>query len=160
MNIKPFKSRLLAFTGGAVVVALAAGGVAYATAPSTASPSATAKPGVAATATPALRFPALRRDVRYLVRHTVHAELVVKLPGGYKTVDVDRGTLTSVSNTSITLTRPDGPMVSATITPQTRFFGLPEAKLSTGDRVIVVQTGGNAVLVGARAPQTGTTAAS
>lgn len=154
MNIsKPFKTRLLAFTGGAVVVALAAGGVSYATTPSASTASSSPKTAAVTTAKPGDKYPVLRRDFRKLVRHTVHADLIVKTPTGFKTVDIDRGKLTSVSSTSISLTRPDGPSVTATITSSTKFIGIPESKLAAGDRVLVVQTGGNAVLVGARLPK-------
>ena len=153
MNVsKPFKTRVLAFTGGAIVVALAAGGVSYATTPSASAPN-SGKTAVVTTAKPAAKYPVLRRDFRKLVRHTVHANLIVKTPSGFKTVDIDRGKLTSVSSTAISLTRPDGPTVSATITSSTKFIGLPESKLAAGDGVVVVQTGGNAVLIGARLPK-------
>ena len=74
---------------------------------------------------------------------------------GYETVEFDRGTLTSSTSSSITLTRPDGPTVSATITSGTRVRGVPENKWASSDRVLLVQSGGNALLVFTRPPAAG-----
>jgi hypothetical protein len=152
------RSRTLAIAGGLTVVALAAGGVAYATtvtAPSSAPASATATAAKSATAGELIGRPWLR-----LIRHTVHAQLIVRTKHGYETVTIDRGTLETVSTTSITIKRPDGPVVSAAISTSTRFRGLAESRLGTGDRVLLVQTGGTAVLIGALPPKTSATVSS
>ncbi|MGD0081577.1 MAG: hypothetical protein ABSD78_00075 [Acidimicrobiales bacterium] len=156
------KARLLAMTGGAVVIALAAGGVAMATTPSAApapAPSAQLSTASAASASSTILGGAnvsrgqLRQDVIWLVLHTVHANLIVDTAQGYKTLDIDKGSLKSDSSTSISIVRPDGPTVSATITSSTRFPGLPESQLKSGDRVVLAQgAGGNALVVWARAP--------
>lgn len=82
-----------------------------------------------------------------LARRAVHAEVIVKTKTGYKTYDIDRGTLNSVSTSSISITRPDGPTVTANVNGQTKFRGKSESQLAKGDEVVVVQTGGTAVSV-------------
>jgi hypothetical protein len=44
--------------------------------------------------------------------------------------------------------------VSATITSSTKFIGLKESELGSGDGVVLVQHGGYALYVAARAPNT------
>jgi hypothetical protein len=157
MEKQSIKKRLLAATAGTTVVALAAGGVAMASTPSpTKSPS---KPSASASApagpsasTGRLGRHDLRQEIRWLATHTVHANLIVDTAHGYKTITIDRGSLTQGSSKSITITRPDGPKVSAVLTSSTRFPGLSESQLTKGDRVVLVQAGGNAVVVWARPP--------
>jgi hypothetical protein len=143
------KTKLLPVTAGAVVVALAAGGVAYAT-----TPSAPTTPSASAASSSALRLrhPVIRRDVIWLVHHSVHAQLIVSTKNGYRTVDIDKGRLVSDSSTTITIVRPDGPQVSATVTSSTKFFGLKESQLSRGDGVILVSSNGDALYVASRRP--------
>ena len=144
---------LLGATGAATVLALTAGGVAYASTNSTGSTASTASTTAATpTSRPAHGHPWLRHEVRVVLRHTVHADLIVRTRHGYENLELDRGTLTSDAGNVLTITRPDGPSVTATVTAKTRFFGLPEAKLATGDKVLLVQTGGDALVVAARKP--------
>jgi hypothetical protein len=155
------KRRLLPITGGLVAVGLVAGGVAYATTPSAAPAKTTSSmstlsvaPGQAGVTATRL---GLRWDLIRLARHTVHAELIVKTADGFRTIDIDRGRLSSISGTSITIVRPDGPSVTARLTNATRYVGLPESSLAKGDRVLLVQGGGgNALFVAARPPATST----
>ncbi len=149
------KAKVAAAAGGAMVLAGAAGGIAYATtAGSSAAPAASAQLlGSARTAgghLPAAGRPFLRHEVRMVLRHTVHAELIVRTKRGYETVEVDRGVVTSDSGATITIRRPDGPSVSATVTGSTRFVGLSRSQLVSGDRAILVQSGGDALLVASR----------
>ncbi len=155
------RSRALVLAGAATVAALAAGGAVYASAGSAASATSAQQP-VAATSSATLATPSAatlfrhsglgRPALRALVRRTVHAELVVRTRRGFETIDIDRGTLTNVSATSISIVRPDGPTVTATISSSTAFRGLPESSLAKGDRVVVVQHAGTALLIGARRP--------
>jgi hypothetical protein len=152
------RNRALAIAGGLSVVALGAGGVAYATSPSATTPAATTPAAtVAKTARLGLGW---NRPWARLVRHTVHAQLVVKTKNGYETVIVNRGTLESVSATSLTLKRPDGLVITTHISSSTRFRGVSESKLAAGDRVVTVQIGGADVLVGALPPKASASAAS
>lgn len=146
------RTRLASIAVGVLVGGLAAGGVAAATTTSTTS--AGTKPAATSTdassVVRAARLPdrrALSAEFRRLLRHTVHAELIVDTKSGFKTVDIDRGTLTASPTTSISIVRPDGPTVTAAVTSSTRFRGIAEAKLASGDREIVVQSGGNALVV-------------
>ena len=156
MSIKEaLRRRLLPVTAGAAVVALAAGGIAYASTPSAApAPAAATTASTAGSASARLGRLGLRADVARLIRHTIHAQLIVHTKKGFETIDIDKGKLTTDSSTTITITRADGASVSATITSSTKFVGLKESKLGTGDGVILVQHGGDALYVAARAPNT------
>jgi hypothetical protein len=154
--MKAFKTRALAFTGGAVVVVALVGCVAYSTIPSASSPASPADlvAATTATTTPAgANRPVLRNELRNLLRYSVHVELIVQSQKGFETIDADRGTVASISSSSISLTRPDGTTVSAVLTQATRFLGLKESQLAGGDQAIMVQTGGNAAAVFSRQPQ-------
>ncbi len=146
----------------AAVAAMALGGLAYVLAttiggsaqPATAaaSPSTTMPlprpPGAAKGARPA-------RGIYGLARRVVHAELVVRARGGtFKTLDIDRGTISAVSSRSLTVTRPDGAKVTEATDSTTRFGGRPEGQLQVGGKVLVISSGGKAIAVrspGARA---------
>ncbi len=159
--------------GGLLALALAGGGAGTAAVlagPATAARATTASATVATADIPSVAGSSARPghchrrvllgQLRRLFRHSEHAEFLVNTPNkGEITVDVDKGTLTAISGSSIEITRPDGTTVSATITPSTHFFGLAESKLGSGDRVLLVQTGGNAVDVGARPPKPASSAA-
>ena len=154
MSIKEALNRkLLPMTAGAAVVALAAGGVAYASTPS-AAPVPAAAATTASTASAHLGRVGLRADVARLIRHTIHAQLIVHTKKGFETIDIDKGKLTTDSSTAITIERADKASVSATITSSTKFIGLKESELGSGDGVVLVQHGGYALYVAARAPNT------
>lgn len=83
-----------------------------------------------------------------LTRRVVHADLVVKAKGGaFKTVDIDRGTITAISSGSITLSRSDKVSVTEAIGSTTRFPGRSEAQLKVGDKVVVISSAGQATAV-------------
>jgi hypothetical protein len=71
-------------------------------------PDKSAKPG--ASAHPGAKHPALRRLTirRALAKNVEHGEVVVKTKDGDKTIDVQRGTVTAISSTSITVRSSDG----------------------------------------------------
>jgi len=142
------KTKLVPVTAGAVVVALAAGGVAYATTPS-ATTSATSGSTTSSSGSSA-KHPVLRADVTWLVHHTVHAQLIVDTKKGYRTIEIDKGRLTSDSSGTITIVRADGPSVSATVTSSTKFYGLKQSQLTAGDGVVLVQGSGDAIFVASR----------
>lgn len=149
----------LAAAGATTLAALAAGGVASANA-------AGATQGGPATVTASTtphHSGAGHPLLRHLLRRTVHGQFVVRTKGGtLQTFDLDRGVLQSVTSTTITLapTQTANASVSATITSQTHFRGLPQSQLQPGDRVVLVYEGGNAVLVGARPPKATTSSGS
>lgn len=149
--------------GGALALVLAGGGTAAGLVASGASAAAAARPSSAAMATSAATLstqaPArairqdVRRHLRFLLRHTIHADLIVRTKSGFETIVIDRGHLTSVSSGEISITRPDHVAISAVITSATRFVGLEKSQLAKGDRVIVVQSGGDALDIGALPPR-------
>src|ERR1700689_3428427 len=97
MKIKNLlKTKLLPVTAGAAVVALAAGGVAYASTPSMTPSSATTTSVAAASST--AKAGILRADVRRLARHTIHANLIVHTKKGFESVTIDKGRLTADSS--------------------------------------------------------------
>ncbi len=143
--------------GGAVVTVLLAviGGLAYAQtgggsqasgSPSMSSPS-SSSPAPSLSSTPGTTPLAKGTNRRRILKRAVHVEVVAKTSSGYETVDIDRGAVQSVSSGSITITRPDGPQVTAKITPTTKFQGTQQGQVQQGQRVVVIQTGGNALSV-------------
>ncbi|MHB8457855.1 MAG: hypothetical protein ACYDBS_09250 [Acidimicrobiales bacterium] len=156
------KSKLLATTGAAVVLTMAAGGVAYAstgtsTTTTTTSSSAPTRTVPAGLHSKCRHKAPLRWEIRHLLRRTVHADLIVHARQGYQPFLYDRGVSQTDTASSITIKRPDGPIVSAAITSTTRFVGIKQAKLASGDRTIVVQSGGTALLIATRSPSSTST---
>jgi hypothetical protein len=119
---------------GASVV-LASLGLGGATAAFVGAGSASAATG---TSTPASQ-PTKGHNVRkYLRRHTVDATITVKTKNGYETLDLARGTVGSISPTSITVDSPDGTTLTATINAQTKFHNTTDQTLQLGDKVGVL----------------------
>ena len=87
-----------------------------------------------------------RRGLRGLVRRAVHVDIVVpKAGGGFRTVDIDRGTVTGLSSTSITVTPPGGRApVTAAITSATRE---PKGAPTMSEQVVLVSSGGDALAI-------------
>jgi hypothetical protein len=91
--------------------------------------------------------PARQRGLIRLARRTVHGELTVRTPGGFRTVTIDRGVVDSVSGDTLTMT--DGTSKasdqkvtltipsSARVRNDRRTASLPS--LTAGERVLVVQ---------------------
>jgi hypothetical protein len=103
-----------------------------------------------------------RGVLRKLLARTAHASLTIQDKSGqWVTVDLDRGTVQSISSTSITILRPDGVTVTAPLDSSTKFLRQAESSVVVGDRVVVVQEGGAARYVivgkaaGAKAGKTG-----
>jgi hypothetical protein len=139
-SASPAANDLTAVAGAAVNCAAAKTSVA-----TTASVAATA-PSVATA--PAADCAVTGKTLRALLRRTIHAQLIVRGKSGqWVTVDFDRGKITTISSSSITITRPDGVSVSAAITPSTSFRRATESKLAAGDSVAIVQVAGDARFV-------------
>ena len=89
---------------------------------------------------------------RHLLARADHATFEVKAQGRWVTIDLDRGTVTAVSSTSITLRRPDGVAVTETIAATTHFNGVASAAtVRTGVRAGVISEDGTARRVVQRA---------
>lgn len=133
-----------------VAATVAAGGYAYAE-------SQPPDPATAGTDRPALERPAARDGAgRNPLRRAIHGDLLLAEPGGgTREVTFDRGRITSISEGSITIERPDGQSVSAGLTPDTKFNGTPRSELTSGTPVLVVQAGGQAVQVVSRGDRAG-----
>jgi hypothetical protein len=85
-----------------------------------------------------------------LLQRAEHAELIVRTKTGFQTIDMDRGTISSISPSSISLTRPDGVVVSAAISSTTKFGGLTQAQVAVGDKAAVIQSSGTAISIRSR----------
>ena len=131
--------RMTAVLVGALV--LAGGAYAYAAdAPATAPPSAAA---------PAAAHPG--HDHGGPLRRAVHGDLIVRTKAGFENVTVDRGKVTAVSATSITIERPDGVSVTKAVTSDTKFKGVDSAEhVERGKGALVVSKGDTAVLIAQR----------
>src|SRR5579884_689058 len=129
---------------GAIVVAgLATAGIAYAENQPPDPSVAVVK--AAATGAPA---PAAAGGRAAILKGAIHGDLLVRgKDGSTHTVTFDRGKVTSVSTSSITIQRPDGVSVTDDVNAQTVFNGLPEDQLSTGTPAIVVADGHTATHV-------------
>ncbi len=66
------------------------------------------------------KAPAVEARLKALVRRAVHVDAVVRMKTGFVTVSIDRGKVTSVSPTSITLQEADGQSVTDSVTSTTR----------------------------------------
>jgi hypothetical protein len=123
---------------GAIVAAtLTAAGVAYAE-------SQPADPTVAVTkaAATGAAAPAAAGGKAALLKGAIHGDLLVRAKdGSTHTVTFDRGKVSSVSASSITIQRPDGVPVSKDVNDQTIFNGTPRDQLTSGTPVIVVSEG-------------------
>jgi hypothetical protein len=86
--------------------------------------------------------------------HAVHGDLIVRTKdGAFEKVAFDRGTLTAVSATSLTLHRPDGVDVTVTLNGDTRYRGVENAGALQKDQpVAVVSKDGTARVVMQRDP--------
>jgi hypothetical protein len=91
----------------------------------------------------------------------IHGDILVKTKNGYQVVTFDRGTVTTISGTSITIRRPDGVSVTKTLTPDTKYKGISgAAAVVTGRPAIVVSQHGTALVVAQRPVSTGSSTSS
>jgi hypothetical protein len=92
-----------------------------------------------------------------VLKGAIHGDLLVRAKdGSTRTVTFDRGKVTSISASAITIERPDGVSVSKDLNDQTVFNGTPRDNLANGTPVIVVsegQTATHVVSKGARLEQ-------
>jgi hypothetical protein len=77
-----------------------------------------------------------------VLKGAIHGDLLVRSKdGSTRTVTFDRGKVTAITGSSITIERPDGVSVSKDLTDQTVFNGTPREQLASGTPVIVVSEG-------------------
>lgn len=95
------------------------------------------------------------------LRKAAYSETVVPVKGGgYKTVEMVKGSLTAISSSSISVTRPDtGAIIAGNITSSTKFRNTTEAALAadlpakTAVTVRIVESGGNVIMIGVPEPR-------
>jgi hypothetical protein len=140
---------------GLVVAAVVAGGgaAAWASAPD----STPAQPSTAAAGKPSPAAAPNAKGKRArggaMVRRTVHGDLIVRGKDGFQNVTLDRGTVQSKGSDSITLKRPDGPVVTIKVDGSTRYRGVDSlAAVETGKPAVIVSKAGVAVTVAQKAP--------
>jgi hypothetical protein len=129
--------------GVIVTAALATAGIAYAD-------NQPPDPSVAVTraAATGAPSPAAAGGKAGILKGAIHGDLLVRSQdGSTHTVTFDRGKVSSLSGSSITIQRPDGVSVSDDLTDQTVFNGTPRDKLTSGTPVIVVADGHTATHV-------------
>jgi hypothetical protein len=140
--------RALLLGGIGLISAGSVAGVSFGLASSSSSPtvaqvatSSTAASG--GSAAPKIRRPYDR--ARAVLRRAVSGQIEIDTKNGFVTIDFDRGTVTSISSSGLTVLRPDGMQVSEAITTRTH---MPKAGVPTkGENVIVVSDSGNALYI-------------
>jgi len=150
MRLQQLATKKAAVAAVGALAVLGVGGTAYAaTTPSTPSGQGTSNGSQAAPKAVANS----RLDA--ILRRTDHATFEVKVKGQWVTYTLDRGKVTAVSPTSITLARPDGQSVTEAITSTTKYRGVTsESGIHVGRSAIVLSDGGTAV--GIRQARSGT----
>jgi len=132
--------RALLVTGIGVLAAGSVAGVSFALTSNTGSPAAA---GTTAGAKPSTTPKAngLRQRELQILRRTVSGQIEIATKDGYVTFEFDRGVVTSISSSQITVLRPDGKSVTEGINGTTRMpkRGVP----AKGQNVVVISTGGN-----------------
>ncbi|MGO9342419.1 MAG: hypothetical protein ACLP6E_07850 [Acidimicrobiales bacterium] len=132
--------RALLVTGIGVLAAGSVAGVSFALTSSSGSPAAA---GTTASAKPSTSTKAngLRQRELQVLRRTVSGQIEIATKNGFVTFEFDRGVVTSISSSDITILRPDGKSVTEGVNGSTRMpkRGVP----AKGQNVVVISTGGN-----------------
>ncbi len=140
--------RKTVFAAVGLAAALGAGGTAFAMTSSPSSPPAgtsASTPGRPATA---LAVHAGRRHRLALLQRADHATIEIKVKGKWVTYTLDRGKVTAVSPSSITLLRPDGQTVTEQITSSTKYGGVgAETQVRTDQPAMVISDNGTALRI-------------
>jgi hypothetical protein len=146
----PGKKSVIAAVG--VAAALGAAGTAYAATGSSSGGStpASATPAVTPGRPGGRTGAAGRHHPRNLLQRADHATIELKVKGQWVTYTLDRGKVTAVSSSSITLARPDGRSVTETITPSTRYGGVAEGQVKTDRPAVVISDQGTALRINQR----------
>lgn len=140
--------RKAAFAAIGVLAVAGAGGTAYAATGSGPSGPAPTAPTAANGGVGALAARATHSRPRSLLQRADHATVELKVKGQWVTYTLDRGRVTAVSPTSITLARPDGQTVTETINSATRYSGVTsESAVQLQRPAVVVSDGGTALRI-------------
>ncbi len=148
---KRLGSRTVIVAAVALASVASVGGISYAlTANTQSGPAAASAGGFASTGTAAtagaLHKQVVRGRIARLVHRAVHIDVVVPAAGGgFRTIDFDKGTVSAVSTSSITVDPADGDApITAAITSTTRE---PKGAVSDGQSVLLVSSDGNALII-------------
>jgi hypothetical protein len=138
--------RALLLTGIGVLAAGSVTGVSFALTSSAIAPTAaqtTSTTSASGSATPRVDRP--RERALQVLRRAVSGEVEIATKNGFVTIDFNRGTVSSVSGSSITVLRPDGQSVTEAVTGTTHMpkKGAP----ATGQNVIVISHSGDALYI-------------
>jgi hypothetical protein len=141
--------RVAAWTTAAALAAVTVGGVAY---------SASADSGATASPTSAPSGTAGKQPRGGLLRHLEHGQLTVRVGGRDVVRDVQRGTVSAVSPSSVSVTSLDGFRATYAVDGSTKVRKNRAAAsigdVHDGDHVQVVATAGRALRVADRSPAT------
>ena len=159
-SIRGHRVRLLAGAAGVLLVGTLGVGVAMATSgtagsatATTASQSAAAPTSVFTAATTATtpsattpaRRPTRRALVNALARRSFSGDLTFRTKTGFRTIRYERGTVTAVGTSSLTVQTPDGISTTFAVTDKTHVrqagHAIQLSQLSAGDRALVLATG-------------------
>jgi len=89
-----------------------------------------------------------RATIREILARTDHAVFTVKFKGSWVTLTFDRGTVTAISPTAVTVQRPDGGVATLTVNSTTKIGGkLSVTAIPTGSRVVVLSENGVALRI-------------
>lgn len=147
--------RALVLIGIGVVSAGSVAGVSFAL---TSGTTAAAAPAQTASTTQSSSTAGRRARGIAILRRAVHGELELSTKNGFVTYDFDRGIVTSISSSSITVLRADSQSVTEAVTGSTH---MPKRGVPTkGEDVAVVSTAGNAVYIFDLEPLRGQSSAS
>jgi hypothetical protein len=159
MSVLSTTRRRVAAVASGVVVAGAAGAFALTTgasASSTPTPPAPKPPAVTpSTSVPSSGRPGVPNGHRKAIRRrhgllarTDYATIEVRRHGHWETIVLDRGDVTAVSTSRITIRRPDGVSVTITLAPTTKYRGVGAAgSLKTNRPASVISADGSALRV-------------
>jgi hypothetical protein len=115
-------------------------GVSFALTSSTSNPAAAGTTASAKPSTPS-KANGLRQRELQVLRRTVHGDIEIATKNGYVTFEFNRGVVTSISGSEITILRPDGVLVTEGINGSTHMpkRGVP----AKGQNVVVISVGSN-----------------
>lgn len=160
------RTKTAAWVAAGVIGAGASAGISYAAVATPAAADSTTpiatQPAQPSTQSPGNGAPHLRMRGAHaggLVARVEHGQLTLRVKGADRTVDIQRGTVDSVSATSISVTSEDGFAATYAVTSTTRIRGASGresiSSVHKGDKVLVVATAGNALRIADRAGAAG-----
>lgn len=141
--------RKVALGAVGAIACLGVGGTAYAATSSGSSPSSPPSSSPSPSSAPPSSTPASAgKHHRSLIDRADHATVELKVKGKWVTYTLDRGKVTAVSASSITLARPDGTSVTDAINPATKFRGVSsEAGITVGKPAGALSSNGTALRI-------------